>query len=354
MRSILSTTAFAATLLPLTLLACGGSSGDDDGQVTPTGAHTHYVVNTVTVPTTSDQANADGLDLGGPHSNKPDMTIDNTLGHVLAALTTQGFDVKTSLDEAVDEGNITLLADFQTTDFTSAAAAGLQVLLGDNPMPAPCGSDYGSDGTYDGSDATVDCGKQFSNGSFSVSPSTPTDALLAGPIVGGTFNGGPGNIELQIALGGTQPVDLNLTNARAKATGITATAITNIIVGGMLSKDELDTQVLPAIQSQLVSIIARDCTDPTDPPTCGCASGSTGSTILGLFDGDLPTGSDSMKDCMVDLNEIENNSLITSLLAPDVCSTASCAMPDSLSIGIAVTAVAATYTVSGETSGSGS
>jgi hypothetical protein len=38
------------------------------------------------------------------------------------------------------------------------------------------------------------------------------------------------------------------------------------------------------------------------------------------------------------------NSLIKSLLAPDVCTQSSCDKPDALSIGIQVTAVKATFT----------
>jgi hypothetical protein len=361
MRSILFSTVIA--LVPAALVACGGGGGGGGGGadgggggggVTPAGPHTHYVVNKVSVPTTSDQATSLALDVGGDKSDTPDGIPDNALGHTLAALTMY-FDVQTTLTAAVDEGSITLLADVQATDttFMNDSATGFQVLLGDNPMPAPCGSNVGSDGTFDGSDAAAatECGKQFTGGMFDISPNSPANAAVAGTIVNGVFNGGPGTIDVQIALGGTTPVDLTLHNARVKASGISATGITTATIGGAVTKSDLDTKVIPAIGAQLAPLIARDCPDATagsgsdGPPNCGCMDGSTGATIIGLFDGD---GSGDVKDCMITTQELLDNGLIKSLLAPDVCSMATCTAPDSLSLGIGVTAVAGTYTVTGE------
>ena len=121
----------AALVLPSLLAACGG---DDEGNVVPEGTHYHYVANKVFVPTTNTQAREYGLDL-----NK-DGTVDNQLGMVLSTLGSMGFDIQTTIDTAVAEGSIILLADFQTKDFTNTTAAGIQVFLGDKatatPMPA--------------------------------------------------------------------------------------------------------------------------------------------------------------------------------------------------------------------------
>ena len=64
---------------------------------------------------------------------------------------------------------------------------------------------------------------------------------------------------------------------------------------------------------------------------------STGATILSFFDAN--------KDCTVSLDELKMNSLVMSLLQPDVTIDGKMA----LSIGIKATAVKATYTVTGET-----
>jgi len=308
----------AAAIVPMSLAACGGG---DDGQPTPEGMHSHSVANKIFVPTSSTESREYGLDLNG------DGTVDNQLGATLAALKSQGgFDVQTTIDKSVNEGSIILLADFQTKDFTSSAAAGIQVFLGKNPMPAPC----------NGSADTTCAHHLDGTGSFDVDPSGPTNAALAGKIVAGTFTGGPGNLSLQIAIGGTMPIQLDLIGAKVKATGISATGITSAIFAGAVTKNDIDTKIIPAIQPQLETTIMRDCNMLTSPPTCGCTSGSTGATILSFFDAN--------KDCSVSLDELKTNSLVMSLLQPDVTIDGQMA----LSIGIKATTVNATYTVTGE------
>jgi len=312
-----------SVLLPLSLIACGGSGGG--GTITPTGAHNHYVANSILIPSNNTEAREYGLDLNG------DGTVDNQLGMVLGTLASMGFTIQATVDKAVSQGSIILLLDFQTTDFTNAGAAGIQALLGTNPVPPACNGS-----------ADTTCGHHLTGtGMFTVDPNSPTNAALAGKVVNGEFDGGPGDLSLQIALGGTNPISLSLIGAKAKASGITATAIGTstsggLIFGGALTQDDLNNKVLPAIQAQLVPIIARDCTMlnmPNGNPPCGCADGSTGKTLIGLFD-------TNPKDCMVTVMEIQNNTLIQSLLAPDVTIDGQMA----LSIGIKATAVGATFT----------
>ncbi|MDB4953158.1 MAG: hypothetical protein JWO36_727 [Myxococcales bacterium] len=321
-----------AALVPVSLVACS-SSPSPDPVIVPEGTHYHFVANKALVPTTNATAREYGLDLGASDKNVPDGTVDNQLGMVLGTLAGMGFKIQDTLDLAVNEGSIILLVDFQTKDLQSSSAAGLQVLLGDKTtaMPMPC----------NGSADTTCAHHLDGTGTFTIASNSPTNAALAGKIVGGVFTGGPGNITLQIALGGTQAITLNLIAARAKLTGVTDTTVGSAVLAGALTQDDLNTKVLPAIQQQLVPIIARDCTAPTMPPACGCVDGSTGKTILGLFD-------TTPKDCAVTVSEIQNNQLIKSLLAPDICSTASCVQPDALSLGIKLTAVKGTFTVAGQ------
>lgn len=319
----------AVAVMPLSLVACGG---DDGGTIVPEGPHYHYIVNQAFIPTTNNQAREFGLDLDD------NGQVDNQLGNVLSVLAgTGGFDLQGTVDQAVAEGDIILLADVQTSDFTNTAAAGIQVFLGDNPTPAAC-----MDGEmYDEATGTG-CGHHLDgSGMFSIAANSPDNAALGGKIVNGKFKGGPGNLSLQIALGGSEAIQLNLIGARAEASGITDAMIGSgttggIIFGGAVTKEDIDNDVIPAIHMQLEPIIAEDCTSPTEPPGCGCAAESTGKTILSFFDTD--------KNCSVTLEEIKNHSLIVSLLAPDVEIDGKPA----LSIGLKATAVKATYTVPGQ------
>ncbi len=316
-----STLLAAACLLP-SIAACGGDDGE--GNVVPEGTHYHYVANKVFVPTTNTQAREYGLDL-----NK-DGTVDNQLGMVLSTLGSMGFDIQMTLDEAVKEGSIILLADFQTKDFMNTTAAGVQVFLGANPTPPACNGS-----------ADTTCGHHLDgNASFDIAQGSPTNAALGGKVVNGTFTGGPGNLSLQIALGGTEAIQLDLIGARAKGSSITETQIGSGTTGGMIfagaiTKEDIDTKVIPAIQTQLVPTIERDCPNATGP-TCVCMDGSTGKTILGLFDAN--------DDCSVSVDEIKTNSLIVSLLSPDVTVDGKMA----LSLGVKATAVKATYTAPGQ------
>jgi len=301
-------------LFVVSLAACGGGGS---GTSPPTGPHFTYVADSVTVPKNNTEARMIGLDLNG------DKTIDNQLGMVLGTLASQGFKVQETLTLAVDQGSIILLIDFQSPNFTSTNGAGLAVELGAMPMPPAC----------NGSADTTCRHHLDGNGSFTVDPNSPTDAVVDGKIAGGVFSGGDDKtqISLEIALGGTEPIALNLIGARAKATGLAETGLDNVILAGALTKNDLDTKVIPAVQAQIAPLITRDCTMLTSPPDCGCGAGTTGKTVIGLFD-------TSPKDCMVTVDEIKTNSLIQSLLAPDVTIDGQ----DALSLGIQVHTVKAT------------
>lgn len=323
----------AATVLPLSLIACGG--GDDDSQPTPAGTHYHYVVSKVDVPTNNQTSTEYGLDLDG----KP--PVDNQLGMVLSQLsspTLGGFDIQGTINKAVLEGSIILLADVQTSDatFASDGATGMSVYLGENPVPSAC------NGSADTAECTGDsctgCGHQLSpsGGMFDVKAGND-DLALAGKIVGGTFTGGPGNLTIQIALSGDQPIELDLIGARVKASQMSADTLGSVIIGGALSQDDINNKVIPAVVTQLQPTIARDCTDLTNPPDCGCAASSTGKTILGIFD-------KNPVDCKITQDEVVNNQVVASLLAPDVTING----VKALSLGIRVKAEKATFTPAGQ------
>jgi len=311
-----------AAALSLTVIACGDDGG---GTVIPEGEHYQYVSSKANVPTNNNQAREFGLDLNG------DKVVDNQLGMVLGTLATMGFDIQGTIDEAVAEGSIILLVDFQTKDFTSTSAAGIKILLGDMPMPQPC--------TDPLMPTIPTCGKHLAGtGTFTISANSPQTAALGGKIINGTFTGGPGDISLQIALGGTDAIQLDLIGARAKASGISPDGITSVVLAGALTESDLNTKVIPAIATQLEPTIADDCTMrtmPQAPINCGCMAGSTGKTVLDLFDG----GDGTAKDCTVSVAEITQNSLIQSLLAPDVTIDG----VKALSLGIKVEAKKATF-----------
>jgi hypothetical protein len=317
------------------LVACGGDSGSSapDAAIVPTGTHYGYVVSEITLPSTTVMPQSIGLDLGSPTSSKLDKDPDNALGTTLAPFS-NGLMLPALVKAAVDKGQIVLLADLQTADLANTTAAGFSLKLGVNasattgaPVPAAC---------TDAAD--TQCGHHLAGtGMFTIDPASPTDATLAGTIVNGTFNGGPGNLSLQLALGGTSPITLHLVNARVKATSILTTGMT-AIVGGLLLPDELNTTIIPVVYDQLVPIINSDCgpeAERTSKENCGCAKDSVGATLMSTLDMASP------KDCKVTLEEAQT--LLGAELMPDICTKSSCTAPDGLSVGLKVTAVKASF-----------
>ena len=331
----------------LSLTAACGSSGDDDDDsintecyndpaacVDSTGTSHKYVADGVTMPTSSTQAQQLGLDLDGDPQKRP----DNALGQILSTLASQGdVDLQTSIDEQVADGSLLLLFDLKATGLSTAPDAGGWIYLGENPMPAPC---------TDPMDITT-CGHHLDgNGSFDVATDSPRDAVLNGDIIAGTFKGGPGKVTLELSLGSVSGITVNLIGARIEV-GVAETGLTNGKIGGAVTEDELNNSVLPAIVDVMAESIGEDCMGT--PPMC-CTEGSTGETLVDLFD-DCSDGSTTC-DCKVSLEELKTNDLISSLLAPDVdlldadgnFNPRSDEVKDALSLGIGFSAVGATFT----------
>jgi hypothetical protein len=131
---------------------------------------------------------------------------------------------------------------------------------------------------------------------------------------------------------GTMPIAVNLIGARVKLTMTGDERIGDSTIAGAVSQSEIDAKIIPGIQVNATAIVQRDCTQLTSPPSCGCMAGSSGGTMLGLFD-------TAPKDCKITIAEVRNNSLIQSLLAPDVTVEGM----QALSFGVSVSAIHAAF-----------
>jgi hypothetical protein len=316
--------------------ACGGGGDDDDVQtVNPMGTAHTYVVDRVILPTKSGEGAKYGLDLDG------DNHVDNALGSILSALSSAAgsgsLNLQSSIEDTVNQGTIILLANLKATDLNMATGVALQVYVGANANPPPC--------TDPANPTTATCRKHLAGtASFGIAVDSPMNAQIVGKIIGGEFNGGPGTVTLEITLSATagKPIQLDLIGARSKLRGITADKIGSDaatgIIAGAVTQGDLDGKVLPAVHDTVSGQITRDCTMLTAPPGCGCKSGSTGATVISLFD-------KAPANCEITLEEIKNNDLIKTLLAPDVMlKDATGATVPALSVGVGVTAVKGTFT----------
>jgi hypothetical protein len=270
--------------------------------------HTHFVIDRELLPQNNTQARDYGLDLNG------DLTVDNQLGMIIATLAGQGLDSQVTMDRAIDTGVAITLADLAAVDLMTASSAAFTFYKGANPTPAPCSSPQD----------TI-CRKHLAGtGSFTIDASAPKDTPLFGSITAGKLTAGPGHLTVQFTMTGSMPIMITLLGARVELTPISATAFAGKI-GGAISMTDINTKVMPALRDSFQAQVMAQCTMLASPPTCGCPQGSSAKTLLGLFD-------TNPQDCNISLTEVQNNSLILSLFAPDV--TVENTMGLSLGIGV--------------------
>ena len=280
------------------------------------GTHYHYIIDHEYLPTSNQQALQYGLDLNN------DADVDNQLGMVLATFNSMGFAVQPAVTISVDHGNTLLLADLQASDLVTASNTGFSTYFGQNPQPAACTSA-----------ADTVCRHHLTGTGTFDAAAMPRNPALPGAATAGTFTQGAGHLSVQVALfSPNPPMQLDLIGARVKLTTVTATSIGAGVIGGAVTTTDINTKLIPAIALSIVPVIAHDCTALSTPPGCGCTSGSTGQTLIALFDAN--------HDCVVSATEIQNNNLIQSLLAPDLTIQGQ----TGLSFGMGITATHATFT----------
>ena len=290
------------------------TGGTPDTGVTQTGTYTHYVTNSLKVGATAVEANSFAFDLDG------DGEVDDALGRTLA-LVGAFLDVDGRINVALKAGQIILLHSLRADSLTSDTTTSWRVLVGDQ-APTP---------KYDGTDT------------FTVSPSSPAEAVLGGKITSGAYLGGPSIVSVEVAfLEGVPPIRFRLINAQLAAK-VTENGCTGGRIGGAITQKDIDGNVLPALAAGLDSVIAGDAGCRQNLNDCDDNS----KMLLGLFDTDP-------KDRMITLNELQGNFIINLLFTNDLDLLGDDGNPgkdgqlDSTSLALAFTCVKAGFTVAGE------
>ncbi len=284
----------------------------------PTGNHTQYVVDAIDIPASASEANACGLNIDGDDQAR----VDNALGQVIAALVgSSGANPQGPMDQAIANGTALHLFDVQADSLVDDPGVLLRTFFGED-------TDGNLSDNFSGSET------------FDVAADSPTMDMVNGPLSSGSLTLGPGNVSLRmVPFPGGSPVVFPLVGARITG-DITAGTITNGILGGAVTSENVDSIIIPALAANVQAIVAGDCGGTA--PDC-CDPGTGGDTLVSLFD--------TNSDCLVSVDEIRNNALIASLVAPDVdLFDASGAfnprqdgVNDSLSVGVCFTAVGASF-----------
>lgn len=270
-------------------LACVAVIGCTDEPLVPAGPHYQYVVHELHIPATYTEARGYALDLNG------DRTVDNQLGSVFAALNGNGLGVGDTAREAVLRGGLIMLADVQTTAFEDGAAAGIQTALGSGATPAPCTDPMNVE----------TCGQHLlGTGVFTVEDGSASDVGV-GRIEAGVLFANIDRLPVKIALVNPEtPIHVVLRRARVKLTNMSPSGASAVIAGGITRRD-VDEDLIPEAASQMDRIVTRDCDD-----ACVCITDSNGDKLRRWFDAN--------HDCRIDSSELATNTLIQSLITPDL------------------------------------
>jgi hypothetical protein len=303
-------------LIAVALCACGDEAPND---LPIAGQHHSYVVSREYVPTTNTQAREYGLDLNR------DGAIDNQFGMVLSTFASDNLlQSQVRTDGVIDRGDLLQLIDLQRPEAGEDAATGFALQIGAAPQPTPC-TDAADDVCRHHLDGT---------GSFTLASPASDPPLHCLPTETG-FQCGPGRLKFQLGIMGTPlqvpalgfpPLEIELLGARATFEDVGDGSLRGRIGGGVsdADMDRLFTDYLEIIDAD----VANDC--GIDPPACSCALNSSGKFYIGSLDAN--------HDCSVAFDELKKNTLIVSLLAPDLVMDGKKA----ISLGIGFEAVPAT------------
>ncbi len=281
-NSVFGPLAFVATA------ACG------DNQYIVEGAHYQYVVSTIKLPVSATDAVAFAIDLDG------DSNPDNNLGQSLDLLKGFGFDIRSTVAEGVRNGGILMGLDLQTTDFFDADVVAVQPFVGLSAVPAPC--------------STPDpqsCGQHLLGGAqIRVAPVTDDGRSYAtGPLVSGRAELRAHAIPIQFSLADGVIVDVTLHDAAIRLTDISADGA-NAILAGVLSKQDIDTVVLPQAAIQLRRVLAQDCTVAPSGVGCHCHPNTGGASVAEYLDVN--------HDCQLSDTEVLESSKVRAFVTPDI------------------------------------
>jgi hypothetical protein len=266
----------------------------------------HFVTNKLLLPTTQEQSQEFALNIDGDAQND----VDNKFGELLALLASvnQGMELQSTLDQAINSGQLISLHVVQASDPVNDPNVLWSIFLGQSTQSAP---------VFDGSDQlTLDSG-------------VPVNSPLVGALTNGHFVGGPGMTHIKMMLLG-QVVDVDLIGVKLEA-DFSPNGCTNGKIGGGITSDEFSSNLLPAIASGINQMSTADQT--------------VANTFLPIFDGD--------GNGTITAEELENNPLLMLAVSPDLdlldgsgnFNPGQDGVKDSYSAGLGFTCAPAVFTV---------
>lgn len=276
-------------------------------QVIPsTGIQYYFVTNKLLLPTTKSQTQEFALNVDGDSQNNK----DNKFGELLTLLASAApnLELQATLDQAVNTGELVTLHVVQTSDALNDPSVSWSIFLGQRTTSAP---------RFDGTDK------------LTLDPTFPVNTPIIGTLAKGRFIGGPGMTHIKMILLG-QSVDVDLIGVHLEA-DFNAQGCTNGKIGGGVTVDEFQGNLLPAISDGLNQVVKADKT--------------AANTLLPIFDSD--------GNGIISAQELGNNPLLMIAISPDLdlldaagnFNPGQDGVKDSYSIGLGFTCVPVDFVV---------
>ncbi len=287
------------------------------------GDNYNYIMNKIQIPLNGTEAKTIGVDLDG------DGTIDNKLGQIMALVpkADDGTTVNDALQTSIDNGTIILLGRLIMNQWPSDDVMAAQIFPGDTTS----------------GDATAD--DLSGTGCALVSSTADQSLKLCGMVANNSLRVGPDSIQIALSLSGVN-MTISLDQAQAEGT-VHEDSWSDVQVGGGITKENLNNELIPALVSWLNDATKKDPTgsvgkfvlDSLDANCStsaeGCEDVTNGSGDCKAWDPQNPVG-DPLTD-----KEIKCSSLFAAALKPDVDIDGD-GTKDLLSLGIKVSAVKVT------------
>jgi hypothetical protein len=297
--------------------------------VDPDGSLSHWVVDAVQLPATHTLANQLGMNL----DCDPQDRGDNALGHLVATVYSQeASDLNDEVAAMIAAGRLLHLIALRATRLDDAAGVGFTLLHGLDADGDPT-NNFGGTGEFDIETAR---GR----------------GTVAGPVRDGLLSLEGDQLPLGLLLPSLDEVVI-LPIERSRVEAVVVDGRLEGKIGGAVPEAAVDAILIPFLHRALLRAIERDCLiDGASQPPCPCEPDSFGELLLLLLDEEPDRGEDELRgDCVLELDEFRNDSLVSSLLAPDVdvfddegeLNLRCDGVKDSLSLGVGFTAVPAQF-----------
>ncbi|MCS6913530.1 MAG: hypothetical protein RMK29_09070 [Myxococcales bacterium] len=264
-----------------------------------TGERRQYASSALVLPTSTQRFEIDFDGDGRP---------DNQLRRILSTLTGLGLDLQTPVDMAVRDGLVVALMALEAPGLRDAACASVRL---NTATPAGPGDPRPR---YDGTDR------------FKVPAGQPT-THLEGTIAAGQLNTtGPTRLpenaprlELRLPLLGAE-LPLTLYGVHVQGTVLVA-GISQGEIHGVIHKDDVDQQVIPALANLATQLIRSDPLSPMADTLVRLLEdpvGNAASRAKCMVAADCCQKPEHRKTCKILPDEVRTNPIVGNLIAPDV------------------------------------